>query len=129
MKIRAKADSRSPGADEGWAVITTLIGGMALWTLIGYFLDRWLSTHFLLPIGAVVGMALGIYAVVARYGRTPPSASAVKPSDQSPWVAPFESRLIAKRDSENSAAPVDSVAPRNAQSPDQTSTRRETRCP
>ena len=125
MKIRAKADSRSPGADEGWAVITNLIGAMALWTVIGYFLDRWLSTHFMLPIGAVIGMALGIYAVVARYGRTPPSASAVKPSNQSPWVASFESRLIAKPESEEAAPTVDSTAVR----PDPPTTRRETRCP
>ena len=99
MKMRAKADSSSGGADEGWAVITTMIAGLAVWGVIGYFLDRWLSTHFLLPVCVLVGMALGIYAVIARYGKAPPAASAVKSSNQSPWVAPFESRLIKKSNS------------------------------
>jgi F0F1-type ATP synthase assembly protein I len=69
MKKRANVDSRSSGADEGWAVMTTLIGGFVVWGGIGWLMDRWLGTRLFTPIGLIVGMALGIYAVVARYGR------------------------------------------------------------
>jgi F0F1-type ATP synthase assembly protein I len=69
MKKRANVDSRSSGADEGWAVITTLIGGFVVWGGLGWLMDRWLDTRLCTPIGVILGMALGIYAVVARYGR------------------------------------------------------------
>ncbi|GGM18047.1 AtpZ/AtpI family protein [Nakamurella endophytica] len=68
MKMRANVDSTSSGANEGWAVMTTLLSGFVLWGGIGWLLDRWFGTHFLTPVGLMVGMALGIYAVVARFG-------------------------------------------------------------
>ena len=68
MKKRAKADSTSTGADEGWAVLTTLIGGFVVWGGIGWLLDRWWGVSFLAPVGLIIGMALGIFAVVARHG-------------------------------------------------------------
>jgi len=48
--------------------MSTLIGGFAVWGFIGWLLDQWLDTRFLTPVGVIVGMALGIYAVVARFG-------------------------------------------------------------
>ena len=80
MKKRAKADSTSTGADEGWAVLTTLIGGFVFWGGIGWALDRWWGTTFLTPVGLIVGMALGIYAVVARYGGLPADPATGKKS-------------------------------------------------
>jgi F0F1-type ATP synthase assembly protein I len=82
MKKRAKADSTSTGADEGWAVLTTLIGGFVVWGAIGWGLDRWWGTSFLTPVGLIVGMALGIYAVVARHGGFKPSQPAGARSSQ-----------------------------------------------
>src|ERR1700712_2419743 len=81
MKKRAKADSTSHGADEGWAVLTTLIGGFVVWGGIGWLLDRWWGITFLAPVGLIVGMALGIYAVVARHGgfKPPPPTDVKKP--------------------------------------------------
>src|ERR1700710_1964072 len=79
MKKRARADSTSSGADEGWAVITTLIAGFVVWGGIGWLLDRWWGTTFLTPVGVIVGMALGVFAVVARHGGLKTtSAPAVK---------------------------------------------------
>lgn len=69
MKTRAKDDStpRSrSGTDEGLGVLATLIGGFVIWGGIGWLLDQWWGTKFLTPVGLVVGMGLGIYAVVAR---------------------------------------------------------------
>lgn len=48
-----------------------MLGGIVVWGGVGWLLDHWWGTRFATPIGAVVGMALGIYAVVARYGRMP----------------------------------------------------------
>ena len=79
MKKRASADSTPSGADEGWAVMTTLIGGFVVWGGIGWLLDRWWGTTFLTPVGVIVGMALGVFAVVARHGGLKsPGAPAVR---------------------------------------------------
>ncbi len=67
--------------------MTTLIGGFVVWGGIGWLLDRWLNTHFLTPVGLIVGMALGIYAVVARYGR-PPQGATPKTPPRSPAAEP-----------------------------------------
>lgn len=95
MKTRAKADSTPSGADEGWAVLTTLIGGFVVWGGIGWLLDRLLGTHFLTPVGLIVGMALGIYAVVAKYGRpleVPATARARPTRPTSPGQPPASTR-------------------------------------
>jgi F0F1-type ATP synthase assembly protein I len=113
MKKRANADSTSTGADEGWAVLTTLIGGFVVWGGIGWVLDRWWGTHFLTPVGLIVGMALGIYAVVARHGGFKPS----QPDSKRP--AQYNPQLY--RSDRNSTDPRPGPPP--------ASTRRETECP
>lgn len=52
------------------SVISYLVTGPALYGGIGWLLDRWLGTSFFLPIGIVGGMALSIYLIWFRYGRT-----------------------------------------------------------
>jgi hypothetical protein len=54
--------------DQGWAAVSTLIGGFVVWGGVGWLLDRWWGTHFAMPVGVILGMALGVYAVVMRYG-------------------------------------------------------------
>lgn len=48
--------------------MSTLIGGFAVWGTVGWLLDQWWGTKFATPVGVILGMVLGIYAVVARYG-------------------------------------------------------------
>jgi F0F1-type ATP synthase assembly protein I len=113
MKKRANADSTSTGADESWAVLTTLIGGFVLWGGIGFALDRWWGTSFLTPTGLIVGMALGIYAVVARQGgfkRSQPTSA--KPTQYNPGLYRSGRRH-----------------PDPQPGPPPASTRRETECP
>ena len=69
MKIRPQVKPASRGADEGWAVLSTLISGFVVFGGIGWLLDRWWDTHLMVPIGVIVGMALSIYAVVMQFGR------------------------------------------------------------
>ena len=52
--------------------MSTLIAGFAVWGGIGWLLDQWWGTRLMTPIGLIVGMALGVYAVVARHGRAAP---------------------------------------------------------
>jgi F0F1-type ATP synthase assembly protein I len=63
------------GADTGWAVIGTMISGMAVWGGAGWLLDRWLGIPVLFPVGIILGMAVSIYVVVVKYGGEPPTGS------------------------------------------------------
>ena len=63
--------SGGSGADTGWAVIGTMLSGMAVWGGAGWLLDRWLDIKVLLPVGIIFGMAVSIYMVVVKYGGAP----------------------------------------------------------
>lgn len=60
------------GADTGWAVIGTMLSGMAVWGGAGWLLDRWLDTKVFVPVGILLGVAVAIYMVVVKYGAVPP---------------------------------------------------------
>jgi len=62
--------SQPKGANDGWSVVGYLIAGMAFWGGVGWFIDRWLDTKFLLPVGLIVGMASAIYLIVKRFGSS-----------------------------------------------------------
>jgi hypothetical protein len=62
------------GADTGWAIIGTMLSGMAVWGGVGWLLDLWLDIKVLLPVGIILGMAVAIYMVVVRYGGAPPTS-------------------------------------------------------
>ncbi len=76
MTKRYMPEDASSGAGLGWAATATLLGGLVVWGGIGWLLDHWWGTRFATPIGAVLGMALGVYAVVMRYGRATPGSTA-----------------------------------------------------
>ena len=58
------------GADVVWSIIGTLIAGVLAWGGIGWLLDRWLGTRFLVAIGIIVGMAGAFYLIIKRYGSS-----------------------------------------------------------
>ena len=86
MKIRPQVRPASRGADEGWAVLSTLISGFVVFGGIGWLLDHWWDTHLMVPIGLIVGMALSIYAVVMQFGR--PDAAGSDAVSQREQAAP-----------------------------------------
>jgi F0F1-type ATP synthase assembly protein I len=49
-----------------------MISGMAVWGGAGWLLDQWWDTRVFFPVGVVLGMAVAIYIVVARYGAADP---------------------------------------------------------
>ncbi|HEY0472612.1 MAG TPA: hypothetical protein VGD34_13130 [Kribbella sp.] len=55
---------------DGWRVFSYLIGGVVVYGGIGFGLDRWLGTQFLLPVGIVLGAGLTILLLHFRYGRS-----------------------------------------------------------
>jgi F0F1-type ATP synthase assembly protein I len=63
--------SREPsgrGSDVVWSILGTLIAGVLAWGGIGWLLDRWLGTRFLVAVGIMVGMAAAFYLIIKRHG-------------------------------------------------------------
>lgn len=44
-----------------------LLAGPALYGGLGWLVDRWLGTSFLLPVGILAGAVLSAYVVTVRY--------------------------------------------------------------
>ncbi|MFT3862555.1 AtpZ/AtpI family protein [Micropruina sp.] len=55
--------------DEGVRSVSYLIAGVLLYGGVGWLLDRWLGTVFLLPLGIVLGAAGGVYLIHQRFVR------------------------------------------------------------
>jgi len=66
----------SPGparhdANPGWAIISYLISGMAVYGGIGWLVGRWTGySAVLFPVGLLVGLGLTLALVIFRYGRS-----------------------------------------------------------
>ncbi len=57
------------GAEVGWAAVSYLIGGIAVWGFAGWLVDRWLHTGGIATaVGCVLGAAGGIYLMVRKLG-------------------------------------------------------------
>jgi ATP synthase protein I len=62
-------DEAASGANQGWAAVSYLIGGILVWGFVGWLLDRWWHTGGIATaIGAVLGAAGGVYLIVRRLG-------------------------------------------------------------
>ena len=54
----------------GSTIIAYLLTGPALFGGVGWLLDRWLGTALFVPVGILSGMALSLYVIWLRYGRS-----------------------------------------------------------
>ncbi len=54
-------DSSSGGYNAGLAVFSYVVGGILVWSLIGWGLDTLLGTGWIVLAGALVGVAGGFY--------------------------------------------------------------------
>ena len=52
-----------------WSIIGYLLSGLLFWGGVGWGLDKWLGTTFLLLAGLILGAGSGIYLVWLRFGR------------------------------------------------------------
>jgi ATP synthase protein I len=61
-------------ADEsqnaGWSIFGYLISGMAFYGGLGWLIGHFTHIPVLFPIGALVGLGIGIFAVYYKYGRS-----------------------------------------------------------
>jgi F0F1-type ATP synthase assembly protein I len=76
------------GESQVWGLISTLVGGPAVWGAIGYGADRLLDTSAFLPIGVVVGFVTSIYIVYVKTQDPPvdsrPAATRNDTGDDAP---------------------------------------------
>ena len=56
------------GSDIVWSIIGTLVAGVLAWGAIGWLLDRWLGTEYLVAVGILLGAAGTFYLIIRRYG-------------------------------------------------------------
>ncbi|NVM94051.1 AtpZ/AtpI family protein [Arthrobacter wenxiniae] len=54
------------GYNSGMIVFSYIIGGIVVWSLIGWVLDILLGTHWIVLAGAFTGLAGGFYLSFAR---------------------------------------------------------------
>ena len=59
------------GESQVWGLISTLVGGPAVWGAIGYGVDQGLGTAAFLPIGVVVGFVTSFYIVYVKTQEQP----------------------------------------------------------
>jgi ATP synthase protein I len=57
-------------ASEGWAILSYMIGGMALYGLVGWLIGRWTGLPWLFPAGMLLGLASSIALVIFRVTRS-----------------------------------------------------------
>jgi F0F1-type ATP synthase assembly protein I len=63
------------GEAAAWTVLSYLISGPLIYGGLGWLLDLWLGTHFIVAIGLVGGMALSFVVINRRYLSPPPQIS------------------------------------------------------
>lgn len=64
----------APRGGDPWHAVGYLVSGVAFYGLIGWALDRWLGTSFLVVVGILLGAGLGLYLTWSRF--RPPEDSA-----------------------------------------------------
>jgi ATP synthase protein I len=65
---------KTPSEPKGdpWHAFGYIVSGVFVYGLIGWVLDRWLGTTFLVAIGILIGAGFGLYMTFARFNRVPP---------------------------------------------------------
>ena len=63
----APQDERPKG--DPWHAFGYVVSGVAFYGFLGWLVDRWLGTGFVVAIGILIGAALGIYLTFSRFNR------------------------------------------------------------
>jgi len=78
----AKPDEFPSG--DPWLAFGYLVSGVLLYGLIGWLLDRWLGTSFLVVVGILIGITLGMLMTWWRFRAPRPTS----PQTQTPRDRP-----------------------------------------
>jgi Uncharacterized protein conserved in bacteria len=67
MTVPPARKAGSPGGDDPWAAFGYLVAGVLFYGVLGWLLSVWTGQSYWVPIGLLVGLALGMFLVFARY--------------------------------------------------------------
>lgn len=67
MTVPPGSEPSTSGDNDPWAAFGYLAAGVLFYGVLGWLLSVWLHHDYWIPIGILVGMALGMYMVLARY--------------------------------------------------------------
>jgi len=56
-------------SNAGWTIFSYLISGMVFYGGLGWLISRWTNLTLIFPIGMLVGLGVGVFAVIYKYGR------------------------------------------------------------
>jgi ATP synthase protein I len=56
--------------NAGWSIFGYLISGMLFYGGLGWLIGHFTHLTLLGPLGALVGLGVGIFAVIYKYGRS-----------------------------------------------------------
>ena len=63
-------DASKGMADPAWTIVSRITAGLLLYTGLGWLISRWVGhASVLMAIGAIVGLCLSTYVVVASLHR------------------------------------------------------------
>ena len=52
-----------------WSIFGYLLSGLLFWGGVGWALDKWLGTDYLVLAGLILGAGAALYLVWLRFGR------------------------------------------------------------
>jgi len=61
--------SSGGSSNAGWSIFGYLISGMAFYGGLGWLIGHWTKLSLLFPLGMLVGLGVGVFAVIYKYGR------------------------------------------------------------
>lgn len=80
----AAPDDRTPRdtpQGDPWHAFGYLVSGVLVYGLLGWLVDRWWETSFMVVVGILAGAGLGIYMTFARFNRPWAAKASAQRSD------------------------------------------------
>lgn len=56
-------------SNAGWTIFSYLISGMIFYGGLGWLIGHWTHIAAIFPVGMLVGLGVGVFAVIYKYGR------------------------------------------------------------
>lgn len=75
-------DPQVSSQGDPWHAFGYLVAGVMVYGFLGWLLDRWWGTSFVVAIGILVGAGLGIYMTFMRFNRSPSATEQHKAAEQ-----------------------------------------------